>query len=78
MNQAVTDYGKKIEQNTQEDILVVEDSKIIQNMIKNVLDFTKYNVVLTNRGKDAIENVNIFYPLTYENSIDLDKVEEWD
>lgn len=26
------------------------------------------------RGKDAIENVNIFYPLTYENCIDLDKV----
>ena len=30
------------------------------------------------RGKDAVENMNIFYPLTYENSIDLDKVEEAD
>lgn len=26
------------------------------------------------RGKDAVQNMNIFYPLTYENCIDLDKV----
>ena len=30
------------------------------------------------RGKDAIEHMNIFYPLTYENCIDLDKVTEAD
>ena len=57
MNQEVTENGKKIEQNTSNDVLVVEDSKIIQNMIKNVLGFTKYNVVLTNRGKSAIEQI---------------------
>ena len=28
------------------------------------------------RGKDAVENTNIFYPLTYENCIDLSKVDD--
>lgn len=28
------------------------------------------------RGKDAVESMNIFYPLTYENCIDLDQVTE--
>lgn len=28
------------------------------------------------RGKEAVENLNIFYPLTYEHCIDLDKVED--
>ena len=30
------------------------------------------------RGKDAISHMNIFYPLTYENCIDLDKVTDPD
>ena len=28
------------------------------------------------RGKDAVENLNIFYPLTYENCIDLSQVDD--
>lgn len=30
------------------------------------------------RGKDAVESMNIFYPLTYENCLDLDLVTEPD
>jgi hypothetical protein len=30
------------------------------------------------RGKEAVEHMNIFYPLTYENCIDLDKVKDPD
>lgn len=30
------------------------------------------------RGKEAVDHLNIFYPLTYENCIDLDKVDDPD
>jgi hypothetical protein len=51
------------------------ESRYVSENINNWIDLI-YGY--KQRGKDAIENMNIFYPLTYENSIDLDKVEEWE
>jgi len=49
------------------------ESRYVSENINNWIDLI-YGY--KQRGKDAIENVNIFYPLTYENCIDLDKVTE--
>ncbi len=53
MNKSSNDKGATIGKN----VLVVEDSQVIQNITKHVLEFYKHNVVTAMDGKEALEKI---------------------